>query len=288
MDVVEKTIEVVPTGASLGADIVGVDLSQGLSESVFDQILQAWHAHLVLRLRGQRIGDEEMLAFSRRFGQLDKAPPLAAGGPSHARHPEITAISNIQENGKFIGGLGNYEAEWHTDMSYHEIPPDASALYALEVPPVGGDTGFANMYAAYETLDKPLRDRIAKLGCKHDASKTSAGVLRKGFQEVTDPREAPGAVHPLVRTHPKTGRKALFLGRRKNAYIPGLSLEESEGLLDALWAHATRPELCWYQKWMVGDLIIWDNRCVLHRRDELDPQTRRLLHRTQIMGSKPF
>jgi taurine dioxygenase len=156
------------------------------------------------------------------------------------------------------------------------------------VPPSGGDTGFANMYLAYDTLPDDLRRRVDGRLCRHDSSRNSAGELRRGCSEVSDPRAAPGADHPIIRTHPVTGRKALFLGRRRNAYIQGLDLADSEALLDALWDHATRPEVTWYQQWRVGDLILWDNRCVMHRRDEFDPQTRRLMHRTQIKGDRPF
>jgi taurine dioxygenase len=151
-------------------------------------------------------------------------------------------ISNIIENGKAIGALGAYESIWHTDMSYNPEPPAASALYTLEVPQSGGDTGFANIYRACETLPDGLRRRVEGRLCRYDATYNSAGELRRGFREVTDPRRAPGADHPIIRTHPATGRKALFLGRRRNAYIQGLEFEDSEQLLDALWAHATRPE----------------------------------------------
>ena len=173
-------------------------------------------------------------------------------------------------------------------MSYNPEPPCASALYALEVPHAGGDTGFANMYLAYETLPDELRQRVEGRLCRHDSTYNSAGELRRGFNEVSDPRQAPGADHPIIRTHPVTGRRALFLGRRRNAYIQGLDLEDSERLLDALWAHATLPELTWYQQWRVGDLVLWDNRCVLHRRDEFDPSSRRLMHRSQIKGDRPY
>jgi taurine dioxygenase len=191
-------------------------------------------------------------------------------------------------DGKPIGNLGHYEAEWHTDMSYNEKTPIGSLLYSLEVPPEGGDTGFSNMYTAFETLPAELKRAIAGKSCKHDSSRTSVGDLRKGFKDVSDPREAPGAVHPIIRTHPATRRNALFLGRRRNAYIVGLPLAESEDLLNRLWAHASRPEFSWYQKWKVGDLIMWDNRSAMHRRDAFDPDSRRLMHRTQIKGDKPF
>jgi taurine dioxygenase len=294
-----QRIEVKPTGAALGADIEGVDLARELSLDAVDAIKQAWPDHLVLRFRGQRLDDEQLMRFSAHFGELDWAPVIAASRvkiPGEDRYVEsaeegrryISVISNIVENGKAIGALGAYESIWHTDMSYNPEPPCASALYALEVPPSGGDTGFANMYLAYETMLDGLRQQVEGRLCRHDSTYNSAGELRRGFSEVTDPRKAPGADHPIIRTHPVTGRRALFLGRRRNAYILGLELEESDRLLDALWAHAARPELTWYQQWRVGDLVLWDNRCVMHRRDEFDPNSRRLMHRSQIKGDRPY
>ena len=294
-----RKIEVRPTGAALGADIQGVDLAQKLAPEAVDALKKAWADHLVLRFRGQRLDDEQLMRFSAHFGELDWAPVIAAsrvkilGEDRYVESAEegrryISVISNIVENGKAIGALGAYESIWHTDMSYNPEPPCASALYALEVPPAGGDTGFANMYLAYETLPGGLREQIEGRLCRHDSTYNSAGELRRGFNEVSDPRQAPGADHPIIRTHPVTGRKALFLGRRRNAYIQGLDLEESERLLDALWAHATRRELAWYQQWRVSDLVLWDNRCVMHRRDEFDPNSRRLMLRSQIKGDRPY
>ena len=294
-----QRIEVKPTGAALGADIEGVDLARELSLDAVDAIKQAWADHLVLRFRGQRLDDEQLMRFSAHFGELDWAPVIAASRvriPGEDRYVEsaeegrryISVISNIVENGKAIGALGAYESIWHTDMSYNPEPPCASALYALEVPPSGGDTGFANMYLAYETMPDGLRQQVERRLCRHDSTYNSAGELRRGFSEVTDPRKAPGADHPIIRSHPVTGRRALFLGRRRNAYILGLELEDSDRLLDALWAHAARPELTWYQQWRIGDLVLWDNRCVMHRRDEFDPNSRRLMHRSQIKGDRPY
>jgi len=292
-------IEVEPTGAALGADIEGVDLARELSLDAVDAIKQAWADHLVLRFRGQRLDDDQLMRFSAHLGELDWAPVIAASRvkiPGEDRYVEaaeegrryISVISNIVENGKAIGALGAYESIWHTDMSYNPEPPCASALYALEVPPSGGDTGFANMYLAYETMPDGLRQQVEGRLCRHDSTYNSAGELRRGFSEVTDPRKAPGADHPIIRTHPVTGRRALFLGRRRNAYILGLELEDSDRLLDALWAHAARPELTWYQQWRIGDLVLWDNRCVMHRRNEFDPNSRRLMHRSQIKGDRPY
>jgi taurine dioxygenase len=140
------------------------------------------------------------------------------------------------------------------------------------------------MYEAYETLPDVLKRAIEGKSCIHDSSRNSAGELRQGFQRTTDVTRTPGAVHPLVRLHPVSKRKALFLGRRPGAYIHGLSIEESENLLNAVWAHATQERFAWYQKWRIGDLVMWDNRCVMHRRDAFDESLRRLMHRTQIVG----
>jgi taurine dioxygenase len=172
-------------------------------------------------------------------------------------------------------------------MSYNEITAGGALLYALEVTKTGGETGFMNMYHAYETLPADLRSAIEGKSIKHDASRNSAGDLRKGFQDVTDPREAVGAVHPIVIRHPVTKRRALYLGRRPLSYIVGLPLEESEKLLDALWAHTTREENAWFQTWTVGDLLMWDNRCAMHKRTAFDPSERRYMLRTQIKGGRP-
>jgi len=251
----------------------------------------------VLRFRGQTLTDQALMAFSRRFGELDRVPiraadVLANDDPRLSIAAEardyVNIISNVKVDGQAIGGLGNYEAHWHTDMSYNDVPPMASVLYGLEVPPEGGNTSFADMYAAYDTLDDATKRRIAGLVCIHDASRNSVGELRRGFVEVADATQTVGARHPVVRTHPVTRRRCLFLGRRRAAYVVGLPLEESEALLDQLWAHATQPALCWTQVWRVGDVVIWDNRCVLHRRDDFDDRYRRVMHRTQICGDRPF
>jgi taurine dioxygenase len=279
-----------PTGGPLGADVHGVDLSRPVSDAVFQKILDAWSEYLVLRFSGQRIDDATLMKFSARFGELDRVPIASADVDSAASDvaPEavdwVNVISSIKKNGKAVGGLGSYELVWHTDMSYNPIPPRASLLYALEVPPDGGNTGFLNMYLAYETLPADLKRAIEGKTCIHDASRNSAGELRQGFQRTLDVRQTPGAVHPLVRLHPMSKRKALFLGRRPGAYIHGLSVDESEALLDALWEHTTQERFAWYQKWRIGDLVMWDNRCVMHRRDAFDETMRRLMHRTQIVG----
>jgi taurine dioxygenase len=284
-----QEVRVRPTGAALAADIEGVDLAGTQTPETMAAIERAWGDHLVLRFRGQKLSDDDLMHFSRQFGELDWAPVAAADVKTAGADKKqyVMVISNVVENGVAIGQLGAYEAIWHTDMSYIAEPPMASALYSFEVPPTGGDTGFCNMYRALETLPAELRRAVEGRVCRHDASRNSAGELRRGFVDAPDASQTVGAEHPILRTHPTTGRKALFLGRRRNAYIPGLPLADSEALLDALWAHATRDEFTWYQQWRVGDLILWDNRCVMHRRDAFDPEARRVMHRTQIKGDRP-
>jgi taurine dioxygenase len=158
-------------------------------------------------------------------------------------------------------------------------------LYAREVPDEGGDTSFCNMYAAYEILPAALKQRIARLTCKHDASHNSAGQARGGFADDFARREdIPGAIHPLVCRHPATGREVLYLGRRENAYITELPEAESEALLDEIWSYVTTPENTWRHKWRVGDVLMWDNRTTMHRREDFDASTRRIMHRSQIQG----
>lgn len=271
---------------ALGAEVSGVDLSQPIAPQLCAQIRAAWLEHMVLRFRGQKLTDPQLLAFSRNFGELDAPGPNPLGRPFLPDHPEMNVISNIKEGGVPIGGLGDGEAIWHADMTYVERPPMAAILYAIEIPPAGGDTYWANMVLAYEALPAALKRRVEGLEAVHDATCNSAGAMRKGYNEVTDPRTAPGARHRLVRMHPQTGRRSLFLGRRRNSYIVGLELEESERLLDELWRHATQPQFTFRQQWRVGDVMVWDNRCTLHRRDAFDPGARRLLHRTQIRASR--
>ena len=276
-------ITVTPTGAALGAEVGGVDL-RSLSDADFAAVYRAWLDHSVLLMRGQVLSDDDLIAFSRRFGELDFAPIQENGRRFVDGHPEIYVVSNVVENGVAIGSLGAGEAVWHTDMSYLEDPPKASMLYAIEVPPEGGNTGFTSMYRAYDALPAALKARLAGRRVKHDGTYNSGGSVRQGVTPTDDPREAPGMYHPIVCTHPETGRKGLYLGRRRNAYVEGMELAESEALLDEVWEYATRDELTWYNRWRVGDVVLWDNRCTMHRRDPFDAASRRIMHRTQMKG----
>jgi taurine dioxygenase len=272
--------------AALGTELSGIDLSEPIARPDVATIEDAWRERLVVLFRGQSLSDPELIAFSRNFGELDPPGPNPYGEPFNKEHPQLNVISNVVEDGKPIGNLGDGEAVWHADMTYMDVPPKAAMLHSLEVPPTGGNTYFANMFAAYDALPADLKRAAAGKIAVHDASTNSAGMLRKGYKHVTDVRESVGAHHPLIRTEPTTGRKALFLGRRPNSFVLGLPVPDSEALLDALWAHATDPKFAMCHEWQVGDLLMWNNLAVLHRRDPFDPKSRRIMHRSQIKGSE--
>lgn len=279
-----------PLAEQIGAQVDGVDLSHALRPDEVSELRALWTRHGVLRFRAQQLSDDQLMAFSAQFGELGHAPMGLATQEQRARlaNPFVTVISNIVEDGQRIGGLGAAEARWHTDMAYTEAPATGSVLYAVEVPERGGDTRFTCMHGAYESLPEALARRIAGLSLKHDASHTSVGGLRPGYERTRDPREAPGAVHPLVVVHPENRRRTLLLGRRHLAYIPELSLADSEALLDELWRHVGAAPRTWRQHWQVGDVLMWDNRSVMHQRDAFDPDSRRRMHRTQLKGAKPL
>ena len=274
-----QRVEIRPLSRAIGAEIGGVDAAAAVDDAAFAGIHAAWLAHHVLLLRDQHLTDAALVQFTSRFGELETAP-LFQGRRFVEEHPEVMIISNVTIDGREIGSLGNYEAFWHTDLNFVDEPPGASCLYAHEVPAEGGNTGFANMETAFATLPAELAANVAGRRIQHDARFNSAGYLR----EV----RVPDTLHPIVRTHPDTGRKSLYLGRRANASIEGLAADESDALLDALWAHATSDPFTWHHHWRAGDLLIWDNRCTLHRRDSFESSARRIMHRTQTRGTRPF
>ena len=277
------SLKVVPTG-SVGAEVQGVDLAKA-SAAELGAVKQAWYRHNVLVFRGQTLTDDDLLAFSRHFGALDPPPNQGSGPKSPPGYPEILVVSNVLDRrGEPIGALGDGEALWHTDMSYAALPPDASILYALELPASGGDTCFCSMKAALKNVPRSVLERVKGLDIKHDGTYDSGGYLRKGVAPSADPRTSVGTPHPIVIEHPATREPALYLGRRRNAYIMGLEPAESERLLDQLWS---RVEAAVYRhRWALGDLVLWDNRTTMHRRDAFDPASRRVMHRTQIKGTR--
>ena len=233
-------LKIKPLSQAIGAE-VEVDV-RDLDATRYAEVERAWHRHAFLLFRNQALSDDDLLVFSRRVGTLDPPPNQENGRMSPPGYPDIYVVSNVLDaTGQPIGALGAGEAVWHTDMSYLDLPPDASMLYALEVPSSGGNTWFCGMQAAWQAMPAELKAALGARRIKHDGTYNSGGYLRQGVTPTDDPHAAPGAWHPAVCAHPVTGVPALYLGRRRNSYVEGLSPQESEALLDRIWAHATQP-----------------------------------------------
>lgn len=282
--------------APIGAEVVGIELSQDLDDETFAGIRDAYHRYSVIYFRNQRLTHEQHVRFSRRFGELEihvLKQYLLAG------FPEVLVISNIKEHGKLIGlADAGRVAVWHTDMSYLKEPSAGSALYALEVPhddkgePLG-DTLFASTAAAYDALPEDMKKKLAGLKAIHHMTKGYDNDKDAPTTRVTYTKEQKNKVsdiaHPIIRTHPVTGRKCIYINKLCVNGIVGMPARESEPLLERLYAHCTRPEFIYRHRWQVGDLLMWDNCSVQHLavQDYAWPQRRRM-HRTTIKGSVPF
>jgi taurine dioxygenase len=246
-------------------------------------------AHLVLRFRDTGLDDPAQIRFSAQFGPPVIHPRQLQQG-AHVRHPEILTISNLlKPDGSPAGDLGDGEVNWHTDTWFRERPPAGSFLRAITVPPSGGDTQFLNMYAAYDTLPMALKTAIAGRCIHHQTVYDGRGEVRLGMRvpDTDDVRLWPGVDHPIARTHGESGRTCLYLGGRRLASIAGMPLDEGRSIIEDLWRHAANPDFTWTQVWRDGDLVAWDNRCTMHRRDAFDPAMVRLMHRTTAEGERP-
>jgi len=285
--------QVSPLKAPIGAEVLNLKLQGEIGDEDRSTLRQAWFEHKVLLFRGQTLTFQQQISFTQVFGELE-APVMHllkysdGAGQKSSVPPEITIVSNIKENGKAIGQLGHGEAYWHSDSNFIEEPPAGAMLHGIEIPPKGGNTSFIDMVSVLETLPPDLRAAIEGRYCKHDPSLSSTGQKRKDYDEVTDVSKSLGPEHPLIRTHPVTKQQILFLGRRANAYIVGLPIDESEDLLDKLWAHTMAQNCVYEHVWQPGDILLWDNRAVMHRRDSFDDSHRRLMHKTVLKGDKPF
>jgi taurine dioxygenase len=286
--------EIVPSNAALGAEVRGIDLTT-IDEATFDALHDAWLDHLLLVFRKQSMGADDLVRLVKRFGTPVTSSNLHKRDLSERTAnqlfqlpPEVTVVTNIREEGKPVGILGDGEVVWHSDFSFKEAPTAARMLLAVEIPPGGGDTFFLNCYAAYEALSDEMKKRIAGKSIKQANIIDTAMKVRPGMSLDMDFRNVPGPSHPIISTHPETARNMIFLGRRHGAYVNGLSLGESEALLDELWAHATQPRFIYTHTWAVGDVVVWDNRATLHRRDAFDSNSRRVLYAAQVEGHKPF
>jgi taurine dioxygenase len=281
-------IEIRPVAGAIGAEIHGVDLSQALSNSEFDAVHQAFLDHQVIFFRGQTISPEQHIAFGRRFGELD-VHPYADGTDEH---PEIIHVLKEarDHSERTFGGA------WHTDVTFYEKPALGSILYALEVPESGGDTQFANMYLAYESLSDGLKEILAGMTAIHSASRAygeRGRALRRDKESYssmkirTDQGTETEVEHPVIRTHPETGRKGLFVNRSFTLRFKGWSEEESKPLLEYLYTHAVRPEFTCRFRWEKGSIAFWDNRCTHHFAINDYHGQRRSMHRVTVCGDRP-
>lgn len=281
-----SSLEITPLSTHIGAEIRGVDLSKPVDERLFGEIEQALFDHAVIVFRGQRFAAPEQIAFARRFGELD-VHPIANG---MKEHPEMIRVLKPKGERAFFG------TSWHTDNTFFEAPSAAVVLFADTIPPVGGDTLYASMSAAYETLSPKMKEFVRGLRAVHSASsaydpKTTGDEKYSGDAAITytySDAIHEEVWHPVVRTHPETGRLALFVNPMFTIRIEDLAPEESNVLLAFLYAHATRPELTCRVRWQKGSLVIWDNRCTQHYAIDDYPDYERVMYRVTISGSKPY
>ncbi|MEX5747164.1 TauD/TfdA dioxygenase family protein [Massilia sp. X63] len=272
----------------LGAEVLGLDLARALSEDDFDRLHRAHLEHHVLVFRDQTFTPQEQVDFSRRFGRLQThvLRQFALSG-----HPEVLVISNIRENDQPVG-LGDAGHFWHSDLSYKRVPSLGSMLHAQELPQEGGDTLFANQHAAYDALPGKLKREIAGLRAEHSYLARYEELRRRNpwrpalTQAQID--EVVPAVHPVVRTHPETARRALFVSEHFTTRILGIPEQRSRALLEQLFEHSTRPEFVYRHQWRPNDLVFWDNRSLQHLATPFPQDQRRKLYRTTIEGDVPF
>jgi taurine dioxygenase len=274
--------EIVPLSRHIGAELRGIDLREKPAAETVRAIYQAWLDHLVLVFPGQKLSQEDLIRATGFFGELGElSRPPKYRPPGFAKMlPGIMLISNIRENGEPIGALPDGEMMFHHDMIHAEVPSKATLLYAVEIPSAGGNTLFASGYAAYDTLDLAIRQKLEGRQAMHHYN---YGSTQKGDRRGT---EAFGeCTHPVFRTHEDTGRKAVYVNRLMTVGVVGMSQTESEPLLNAVFDHAEKREFVYEHTWQLGDLLLWDNRCSSHARTDFPSTERRLMLRTTVKGT---
>lgn len=277
------TRDVVKLGRTLGAEICGIDLSQPLDDATVRFIEDAWHENLVVIFRGQTLDTAAQVAFGSRLGEL--APTRKSNRVRETEHEAIMYISNRKENGQYIDQLPDGEMQFHIDQCYIEVPPKATILYSMNIPSTGGDTLFSNNYAAYESLAESIKARIAGKQAVNVYDYANAGTIKTKDTKLSD--EAPRFSHPIVRTHPVTRRKSLFVNRLMSTEIVGMEPAESDDILETLFQAIERPDHVWAHSWRVGDVLMWDNRCTSHARQDFPAQELRLMRRLSVKGDRP-
>ena len=273
-------LHIAPLSDAIGIKVASIDVRR-LTDAEFQRIEAAWLQNCIALFPGQSLNQQEQVAFAERFGPLGQ---LINKHEGRRDHPAVMYVSNVREDGKLIGVLPDGEMWFHSDQCYSERPCAATMLYAMEIPSKGGNTRYANMYRAYEALPEPMKRRLAGLKAlnayDYDANPTQAGPIQRP--------DAPHYVHPVVRTHPVTKRKCLYVNRLMTVAIEGMERGESAALLAELYDHQERPEFIYEHRWTRGDLLVWDNRCTLHARTDFDASERRMLRRVIVLGDKPY
>ena len=295
-------------GARFGAELIGLVPREinDVQREIIWELYRERHGLLCFSF-GRLLESDELHALTAIFGENEFGPGRINGSGKKPEEGEETLtvdeqVATLKSKGidPYMAYIGNLEHdtlkrkpvektffgewEWHTDMTYIEVPPTFSLLHARVVPTDGGDTGFCSQVMAAKALPAKLRERVRRLTAKHDSTYGSSGKLRPGMKPPASPIEALGHIHPILRKLPTTGEEAIFLGRRTNGYIVGLPLEESEALLDELWDHSTNAEFCYHHKWEVGQVVAWDKRMMLHMRHPVDEMFDRFMWRTQTKG----
>ncbi|HEX4329133.1 MAG TPA: TauD/TfdA family dioxygenase [Burkholderiales bacterium] len=274
-------ITVTPVGYALGAEVTGIDLAQPMSKADAQAVLEAWHKHLILVFPDQHITPQQQIDFSRHFGALDQHESQPFN--RHPEYDEVMLITNKLVRGK-PSQTKTAGQNWHTDLSYTIRPAKGTTLYCVEKPTVGGDTLFANMYLAYETLSDKMRQFLDGLEGVHDASLVASLDKRDPALTAEFKRLNPLVIHPAVRTHPGTNRRALYVNQRVRNFL-GMSEGESRAIIDYLCDYAVQPRFVYRHRWRLNDMIMWDNRCLTHLAvGDYDPAESRHMTRTSLLG----
>ncbi|HUZ74885.1 MAG TPA: TauD/TfdA family dioxygenase [Stellaceae bacterium] len=276
MEGLSAPLTVTKLAPAIGAEVAGVDLGRPLDAPTVATLRRAWHDHAVLLVRGQSLSEADQVRYGEYFGVLGTALSESRLVPAH---PSVMFVSNIRQDGKLIGRLPDGEMFFHSDQCYLAAPPAGTMLYGIELPSSGGNTLFASAYAAYDALPAAMKARLEGLQALNAYDLKNSATRRGAI-----PPDAPRHVHPVVRTHPATGRKALYVNRLMTQHIVGMDTAASEALLAELFDHQEQRPFVYEHVWRVGDVILWDNRCALHARTDFDPGERRLLRRITVLA----
>ncbi|MGE3936979.1 MAG: TauD/TfdA dioxygenase family protein [Rhodospirillaceae bacterium] len=274
------SITVTPLSQACGAAITGVDLSEPLDAATLAEIREAWLRHVMVVFPGQSLDADQQTAFARHFGEIER---VKSSTSATEQQPHVMFISNVRDAG-LRTALEDGEMQFHSDQCYYECPAKATTLFAIEVPKDGGDTLFSNCYLAYDTLPTAVRARLEGKGALNVYDYGANSTVRAKEPSA----DAPRYVHPVFRTHPETGRKAIYVNRLMTERIEGMDPAESAELLEVLFGSVENPAFVYTHRWTPGDLLMWDNRCSLHARTDFPPDQRRMMRRVAIRGDRPF